>query len=154
MNAADEHGIIHPGTCTHPITGEKGTAAATANDTTNISSTNSGTNGGSISAPGDDSSLQSETLKAEPKPEPKPEPAPGAGAGAGARGGGGGGVDRGGSGAITGAGGGAAPQTVREVIRPMLLGVLQELCELTRPEIAASTVVAGACKVKYLVVQH
>lgn len=32
-------------------------------------------------------------------------------------------------------------------IRADLLDVFQEICELARPEIAASVVVAGACKV-------
>lgn len=35
-----------------------------------------------------------------------------------------------------------------EAIRPFFLSVLQEMCELARPEIAASAIVAGACKVR------
>lgn len=42
----------------------------------------------------------------------------------------------------------ALPAGQGESVRPILLSVFQELCELARPEIAASAVVAGACKVR------
>lgn len=143
MNAADEHGIIHPGTCPHPITGGKRPTASTAKDTKSSCGNSNGTpTGEAASAPGDCSSLQSKPItnsKTLPSDAPNAE--------------GGGGDDGGVAGdnkketLAGGGGGGSVPQAAGEVVRPILLSALQEISELARPEIAASAVVAGACKV-------
>ncbi|CAN0057466.1 unnamed protein product, partial [Ectocarpus sp. 8 AP-2014] len=155
MNAADEHGIIHPEACPHPVTGRRvdgdvsaATAAATggaAKDTTSSgSSGDGGPTGDPAPAPGDDSSVQP-----VPATTSSHTPSTPAGAGGGGGGGGGGG-DRAsgdvGQGASTGVGGSSVRQAAGEVIRPLLLGVIRELCEIERPEVAAAAVVAGACK--------
>lgn len=140
MNAADEHGIIHPGTCPHPITGptagEKNTTSSNGNGT---AKGNGEASGAAISAPGDDSSLQPKQM---PSSVVQSDPTtPGGGDG------GGGAAASDGQGTIAGAGGDSGPPAAGELVRPILLGVLQELCELARPEIAAAAVVAGVCKV-------
>lgn len=159
MNAADEHGIIHPGTCPSPTNGGKRLAPAAgavtipAKDTTssNVDNDNRPT-GEATSAPGDDSSLQPKpTTDSHSPPSVARSEAPNADGGEG----GGGGV-AGGEKKETraGAGGGSVSQAASEVVRPVLLSALQELSELARPEIAASAVVAGACKVTWLVNQN
>ncbi|CAM9593568.1 unnamed protein product [Ectocarpus sp. 6 AP-2014] len=153
MNAADEHGIIHPEACPHPATGRRvdgdvsaaaAAAAATggaAKDTTSSGSSGDGGPTGDLApAPGDDSAVQ-------PVPATTGSHTPPAPAGAGAGGGEGDGAPGDvGQGASTGVGGSSVRQAAGEVIRPLLLGVIRELCELERPEVAAAAVVAGACK--------
>ncbi|CAN0280045.1 unnamed protein product, partial [Ectocarpus sp. 12 AP-2014] len=156
MNAADEHGIIRPEACPHPVTGRRAdgdvsaaaaaAAAATGGaekDTTSSgSSGDGGPTGDPAPAPGDDSSVQPVPATTGSHTPPAP---------AGAAGGGGGVEDDGaagdvGRGASTGVGGSSVRQAAGKVIRPLLLGVIRELCELERPEVAAAAVVAGACK--------
>ncbi len=132
MNAADEHGIIHPGKCPHPITGPKTAAndTGTTNDDDKVP-------GAPTSAPGDDSCLQSKQ-KTPSVAQSEPTASGGEDGGAAANGE---------QGTVAGSGGTLGPAAPGEVVRPILLGVLQELCELARPEIAAAAVVAGVCKV-------
>lgn len=155
MNAADEHGIIHPDACPHPVTGRRAdgdvssavAAATTGGAVKDTASTGSNGDGGPTGdpahAPGDDSSLQPEPTTTDSHTPPAP-----------AAGGGGGGVEgegaAGDTGASTGGGGSLVRQAAGEVIRPVLLGAIRELCELERPEVAAAAVVAGACKVTRL----
>ncbi|CAM9783284.1 unnamed protein product [Ectocarpus sp. 4 AP-2014] len=151
MNAADEHGIIHPEACPHPVTGRRtdgdisAAAAATSKaekDTTSSGSSNfGGPTGDPALAPGDDSSVQ-------PVPATTGSHTPPAPAGAAGEGGekGDGATGDVGQGASTGVGGSSVRQAAGEVIRPLLLGVIREMCELERPEVAAAAVVAGACK--------
>lgn len=151
MNAADEHGIIHPGTCPSPINGVK-RPAATAKDTTssNGNGDDASAGEGTASAPGDDSSLKSKSI-ADSQSSPavaRPETPDAEGEGNG-DGGGAAGDDK--KEAPAGGGEGPVAQAAGEVVRPILLSALQELSELARPEIAASAVVAGACKVSWLV---
>lgn len=153
MNAADEHGIIHAGTCPSPIKeGERPTTTATAGITTakdttssNGSSTDTPT-GETTSAPGDDSSLQSKPITDSQLP-----PSVARSEATSVEGG-----DGDGDGAIRDSKNetlvaAAVPRAAGEVVRPILLSALQDLSELARPEIAASAVVAGACKVTWLV---
>lgn len=133
MNAADEHGIIHPGKCPHPITGPK--TAADGNGTTEDDDAVPGAP--TSPAPGDDSSLQSkQQTPSVAQSEPTVSGVENEGA-----------ATNGKQGTVAGSGGTLGPSASAEVIRPILLGVLQELCELARPEIAAAAVVAGVCKV-------
>ncbi|CAM9178830.1 unnamed protein product [Scytosiphon promiscuus] len=116
MNAADEHGIIHPETCPNPVTGTKTNA-----------------DGVVAPAPGDDSSLQKPKCIADGVLPPATAI--------------GGGETRGdASVGQAGEGPSSLSQAAGGGVRGDLLGVFQELCELARPEIAASFVVAGACK--------
>lgn len=131
MNAADEHGIIHPGTCPSPINGVK-RPTSTAKDNTPADK--------ATSAPGDDSSLKSKPITdSQPPSSVTRSEAPNV---------------EGGGDAKKEAVAGGAPQAAGEVIRPILLSALQELSEIARPEIAASALVAGACKVTWLVDQR
>lgn len=165
MNAADEHGVIHPEACRHPITGNKKkvsvpaaggssnsgeTSRAPANDrsvskpssTTNnqppvaaVEKGCSNNNGDRKRASGNDRSVSDPTTTNQTPSAATENEAP------------------------SGAGGDATAErlaTARdasaavagEAIRPFLLSVLQDMCELARPEIAASAIVAGACKVR------
>eukprot|EP00903_Cladosiphon_okamuranus_P012675 g11855.t1 len=137
MNAADEHGIIHPGTCPSPINGLKRlTAAATADTTTTTTAKDSTPTAEATSAPGDDSSLKFTAITdSQPTSSVKRSEAPNAEEGGDAK-----------KEPVAGGTGASVPRAAGVVLRPILLSALQELSELARPEIAASAVVAGACK--------
>lgn len=148
MNAADEHGIIHPGTCPSPTNGIK-RPSTTAKDTTSSSNGNgdeSSTGEATAFAPGDDSSLKSKPIAdSQSPPSAAKSETPDAERGGDDAGGGTAGGDE--KETLAAGGGGSVAQAAGEVVRPILLSALQELSELARPEIAASAVVAGACKV-------
>lgn len=123
MNAADEHGIIHPEACKNPIapTAKKGV-------------TDTSSKGGErTAAPTNDAGLRKPTTS-KPPPAGLATPTPT--------------TENGEVGKQTGPRDGSSLAVGGDVIRPFLLNVFLGLCELARPEIAASTIVAGVCKVR------
>lgn len=128
MNAADEHGIIHPEICKEPFNGGRSRsqqantlagAGAVSIDFDNSDTDGEGNREGAArhNAPSadDKGSRTSAPVQAPTKINPSNRD------GAGVRG--------------------------SMTVEHGLLGVLQELCELARPEIAAASVVASVCKV-------
>eukprot|EP00752_Nemacystus_decipiens_P009302 g8313.t1 len=148
MNAADEHGIIHPGTCPSPINATKRPNNA-AKDTMRSNGNGDDSTPAvetTTPAPSDDSPLKSKPM-ADSQPSSSTARSEAPDAGGGGRDGGDSeavGLDK--KEALVAGGGVPVSQAAGEVVRPILLSALQELSELARPEIAASAVVAGACK--------
>ncbi|CAM9142488.1 unnamed protein product [Laminaria digitata] len=134
MNAADEHGVIHPEACRHPITGNK-KAPIPEEGSSSSSNNNSTSNSGEQNsrAPENDRSVSKPTTTSKPSPATmEKETLP---------------VAKGDAMVEQLATAGVSTAAVAgEAIRPFFLSVLQEMCELARPEIAASAIVAGACK--------
>lgn len=148
MNAADEHGVIHSEACRHPITGNKRVSVSEGSSNSNGSNSNSSSSnnnsGEKRRAPENDRSVSTTTTtenqlslatataaaaveKNESLPVANGEAM----------------VEQSATAGIS-----SSPVVVAgEAIRPIFLNVLQDMCELARPEIAASVIVAGACKV-------
>ena len=128
MNAADEHGVIHPEACCHPITGnKKGSIPEGSNNSSN--------SGEKKRAPENDRSVPKPTTTHQPPLATAVEKETPVANGDAV-------VEQ------LVAAGAMSSAMAGEAIRPFFLSVLQDMCELARPEIAASFIVAGACKVR------
>ena len=145
MNAADEHGVIHPEACRHPITGNKRASVpeGRSNSNGNNSSSNNNNCGENRRAPENDRSVSKTTTTknelslatATAAAVEESESLPVANGDAM--------VEQSATARIS-----PSPVVVAsKAIPPRFLSVLQDMCELARPEIAASVIVAGACKV-------
>lgn len=132
MNAADEHGIIHPEACRDPIDSLRQQPHESISQSQDQSADNNNKIDDVTVAPsGGSDIILSNPCSTDLNTTPATATAP-VGGGAGS------------SDGMT-MGGGHIGRT--EEIRPLLLRTFQEICEIARPEVAAAAIVAGACKV-------
>lgn len=132
MNAADEHGIIHPEACRDPIDSLRQHPHQIISQPQDQSAHNNNKIDGVTAAPSGGSNITlSNPCSTDLNTTPATATVPVGG----------------GTGSSDGMTRGGSHIGRAEEIRPLLLRTFQEICEIARPEVAAAAIVTGACKV-------